>query len=77
MFSRDTTHITGVGLGFLGKLVGRSDHGWETALPSLLLVLFSVGNLQGGTHISTQLILQIEWEQGEYGRLLFWANKHI
>lgn len=40
------THIAGIFLSLLCKVIPRSDHGGETSFPSLLLILLSIGNLQ-------------------------------
>lgn len=45
------THIAGVFLGLLCKIITRSDHRWEAAFAPLMLKLLSIGNLQEKIHL--------------------------
>lgn len=44
------THIAGVFLSLLCKIITRSDHCWEAAFAPLMLKIFSIGNLQEMIH---------------------------
>lgn len=51
---RSDTHITGIFLGLLCKIITRSDHCREASFSPLLLVLLSVGDLQTWEGVQSQ-----------------------
>lgn len=61
--SQIDTYITGNFLCLLCKVITRRNHGGETAFASLLLVFFSIGNLETGEHFAlfSSLWIKTNW----------------